>query len=439
MESFVLKISNSKFMQKLEEISMKMSGSKIFSTISSGMGGTMGLIMIGAIVQIVLALATNFFGMDTESAAYIKINTIYQSTMGIMSIFMAFNMAHGFAKKNDINPVQAGFTAIMCFILVAAPVHSIVDADGVAHMVIDTSNLSSGGIFTALIIGLASVRISKFAIDHNWMIKLPDVVPEGILHSFNSIIPTGINIVIWYGLALIVDAVSGGALSIPTIVIWVLSIPIGLLLSTPGMFIIMLLAQTFWFFGIHGSSVVWSVMFAPMMAAYMTNAELALAGQPLQYNPAFLYLMSMGILGGAGNTLPLLLMGIKSKSKTIKTISRAALPTAFFNINEPVIFGFPIMYNAIFLIPFMLCPVVVGLFLLLGWNLGLLAYPQVLVLTTLPIIVSEFIATLDWRNAVFVVLMFPVCWMIWYPFFKVYEKQCVANEQAEAIETADAG
>lgn len=428
METLVLKIAESKFMKKLEEISMKMSGSKIFSTISGGMGGTMGLIMIGAIIQIILAISSNFFGLSTESIAYVKMNTIYQSTMGIMAIFMAFNMAYGFAKKNDINPVQAGFTSIICFILVAAPIHTIVDAEGVAHSVIGTSNLSSGGIFTALIIGLCSVSISKFAVDHHWVIKMPDVVPEGILNSFNSIIPSAINIIIWYGLSIIVDVLSGGALSLPSIIIKVLSIPVGVLMSTPGMFVIIMLVQMFWFFGIHGSSVVWSVLFVPMMAAYMANAELAQAGQPLQYNPAFIFLMSTGILGGAGNTLPLLIMGIKSKSKTIKTISKAALPTALFNINEPVIFGMPIMYNAMFLIPFMLCPMIVALFLLLGWALGLLAYPQVLVLTTLPIIVSEFVSTLDWRNAVFVVLMFPVCWAVWYPFFKVYEKQCIANE-----------
>lgn len=429
METLVLKIAESKFMKKLEEVSMKMSSSKVFSTISGGMGGTMGLIMIGAIIQIILAIGTNFFGMDPGGAVYTRLNLIYQSSMGIMAIFMAFNMAYGYARKLDINPVQAGFTSIMCFMLVAAPVHTVVDAAGTAHTVISTSNLSSSGMFTALIIGLVSVRVSKFAMDRNWVIKLPDVVPEGILHSFNSIIPSAINIIIWYGLSIIVDVVSGGALTIPSIVVKVLSIPIGLLLSTPGIFIIMLLAQTFWFFGIHGTTVVFSVMFVPMMTAYMTNAELAAAGQPLVYNPIFLY-GAMGILGGTGNTLPLLLMGIRSKSSTIKTISKAALPTALFNINEPVIFGFPIMYNALMLIPFMLTPVVVGLFMLLAYSLHLMAYPQVLILTTLPIVFQNFMSSLDWRNAVFVVLMFPVCWLIWYPFFKVYEKQCIANEQA---------
>lgn len=433
METMVQKIAESKFMKGLEDISLKMSSSKLFSTISGGMGGTMGLIMIGAMIQIILAIGTNFCGMDAQGVVYAKLNLIYQCTMGLMALFMTFNMAYNYGRKYDINPVQAGFTAIMCFVLVAAPVHTIVDAEGTSHSVISTSNMSSGGIFTAMVIGLLSVRISRFVIDRNWVIKLPDVVPEGILAAFNSIIPSAVNIAIWYGLNLIIQAVSGGVLSLPTVIIAVLSIPISALFSTPGMFVIMLLAQLFWFFGIHGTSVIFSVMFIPMMTAYMTNAELAAAGQPLQYNPIFLY-GAMGILGGAGNTLVLVLMGMRSKSETIKTISRAALPTALFNINEPVIFGFPIMYNAILLVPFVLCPMICGVFLLIGYSLNLLAYPQVLILTTLPIILQNFMASLDWRNAVYVVLMFPVCWAIWYPFFKVYEKQCLANEAAAAAE-----
>ena len=170
----------------------------------------------------------------------------------------------------------------------------------------------------------------------------------------------------------------------------------------------------------------------PYVAAYMTNAELAAAGQPLVFSAIFLYGANGGI-GGTGNTLPLVLMGLRSKSEQIRAVSKASLVPGLFNINEPVIFGFPIMYNPILLIPFLLCPVVVMFFLWGGYSLGLLALPQVLILSCLPIGLSQFMTALDWKNALFPFIMIPVCWLVYYPFFKIYEKQCIEKEKlAEA-------
>lgn len=108
-------------------------------------------------------------------------------------------------------------------------------------------------MFVAIIVGLCSVAISKFVIDHNWTIKLPDVVPEGIAHSFNAIIPMSVNIIVWYGISLIISAVSGGALTLSSLITLILSVPVNFLTSTPGMFVVIALAQLCWFFGIHGT------------------------------------------------------------------------------------------------------------------------------------------------------------------------------------------
>ncbi len=197
------------------------------------------------------------------------------------------------------------------------------------------------------------------------------------------------------------------------------------------MIVILLLGQFFWFFGIHGTGVIFAAIMVPYVTAYMTNAELAAAGQPLVFSAIFLYGANGGI-GGTGNTLPLVLMGLRSKSEQIRAVSKASLVPGLFNINEPVIFGFPIMYNPILLIPFLLCPVVVMFFLWGGYSLGLLALPQVLILSCLPIGLSQFMVSLDWKNALFPFIMLPVCWLVYYPFFKIYEKQCIEREAAEA-------
>lgn len=430
MVELVNKLAESKFMKALEKMSDKLSSSPAFSTISQGMGGTMGLIMIGAIIQVFLALGTTFFGLDSTGVLYTKLYAVYQLTMGALGLFMSFNLAYTYAKKMNMNGVQAGFVSMLCFFLVCSPIQTVTNADGSTWSAINIGNLGTTGMFVSILIGLFSVRISKFAVDHNWVIRMPHVVPEGILNSFNNIIPAALNIALWYGISTALDLLTGGALTLPILIMYVLSIPLGLLISTPGMIVMLCIAQLFWFFGIHGSGVIFTAIMVPMMAAYTVNGQNAAQGLPLVYSAVFL-MSANGGLGGAGNTLPLVLMGLRSKSKTIKAISKAALPAGLFNINEPVIFGFPIMYNPVLLIPFMLVPVVCAVLYALAYHFQFIGLPQVLILTTLPIFMSQFMASLDWRNVVFAVILLPICWLIYYPFFKVYEKQMVEQEALE--------
>ena len=199
------------------------------------------------------------------------------------------------------------------------------------------------------------------------------------------------------------------------------------------MIVIVILFCLSWFFGIHGGSVVFTAIMPIYIAAYTTNAELAAAGQPLVFNPVFLY-GCLTILGGSGNTLPLCIMGLKSKSKQISAVAKASFVPGLFNINEPAIFGFPILYNPVLLIPFILNSLVVMGFMYVAFKFNLMSVPQILIMTTLPVGIQQFMSTLDWRNVVFVFLMFPIVFLIYYPFFKIYEKQCIAKEEAEAQE-----
>lgn len=432
-KSAVERFAESKFMRKLQVGSQKLAANEVFSTISGGMGATMSILMIGAVIQIICAVGA-MFGWDTNSASYQAFYLPYKLTMGMMGFFMCMCMSYNYAKRKKMNQFQAMIVAVVCYILVVAPPvsASTLAEDGSILSTFDAlnlGNLGTGGMFVAMIVGICSVAISKFVVDHNWVIKLPDVVPEGIAHSFNAIIPLGANIIVWYGLSLIISAVSGGALTLATLITLIMSVPVNFLVSTPGMFVVIFLGQLCWFFGIHGTGVIFAAIMVPYISAYTTNGMLAAAGQALVYSPVFLFAAN-GICGGAGNTLVLSIMGLKSKSERISAVSKASVGPGFFGINEPAIFGYPIMYNGIFLVPFILCPMVVAVCLLIAYTFNLIAFPQVLIMTTLPVVFGTFMSTLDWRNAVFALLMFPVCWAVWYPFFKVYEKQCIAEEEA---------
>ena len=325
--------------------------------------------------------------------------------------------------------MMSGFTSMACYFIVCCP---LTEMEGAFY--INIANMGTTNLFVALIIGLVCARIMKFCQDKNLRIKLPDSVPEGVGNSFKAIVPMGMCIIFWYVLSYVISTFTGTTLS--NLIIGILSIPLKVLISTPGMFVIMFVAQLCWFFGIHGTSVVFAVIMLPYIQAYSGNAALAAEGQPLVYNPVFLY-GAMAVWGGAGNTLPLVIMGLKSKSTTIRTICKASLIPNIFGINEPVIFGMPIMYNATLMIPFFLQPVVVGILYAIVYKLGLIGYPQVLLMTTLPVVLSTFMTTLDFKNVIFVLLLFPVCYLLWLPFYKVYEKQMLEVEAKNAAEAAE--
>lgn len=434
MNSKLEQFANSKFMRKLQEGSVKLSQSPAFGTIGQGMGGTMGLIMIGAVVQIICAIGGLAFGWKAGTPIYDILYMPYELTMGLLGLFMSFTLAYTYAKRLDVKQqIQAGFTSMVCFILVCSPLVSATKESGQTIRALNVSALGANGIFCAILIGLISVRITKFAIDHKWMIRMPDVVPEGILNSFNSIIPSGLNILFWYGLANMISGLTNGSMTLGTLITTVIATPLSYLVSPLGMIVIVTVFCLSWFFGIHGGSVVFTAIMPIYIGAYATNAELASAGQPLVFHPIFLY-GCLTILGGSGNTLPLCIMGLKSKSKQINAVAKASFVPGLFNINEPAIFGFPIMYNPILLIPFVLNSLVVMLFMYIAYTFEWMSYPSVLIMTTLPVGIQQFMSTLDWRNVVFVLLMFPIVFAIWFPFFKVYERQCIAKETAEQQE-----
>lgn len=145
-KSAIERFAESKFMRKLQEGSQKLASNEIFSTISGGMGATMGLIMVGAVIQIVCAVGA-LFGWDTSSASYQAFYMPYKLTMGLMGFFMCFSMAYNYAKRKKMNQMQSVVTALVCYILVVSPPvsASVVAADGTIGSAFDALNLSSLG------------------------------------------------------------------------------------------------------------------------------------------------------------------------------------------------------------------------------------------------------------------------------------------------------
>ena len=134
------------------------------------------------------------------------------------------------------------------------------------------------------------------------------------------------------------------------------------------------------------------------------------------------------MVGGTGNTLGFVILCLRSKSEQLKAIGKASIIPSFFGVNEPVLFGAPIVYNPILAIPYIFGSMLLALIMWLGYSIGFLKPGYILIMSLFPLGVADFLSSMSINNFIFCWLMIPVMAIIWYPFFKIYEKQLVEKE-----------
>ena len=426
--------SGNALLDKLSAFGAGMQRNPVVNAITSGMMGTMGLILAGAVFSIIAALGSLLGFIPAESALYAWLQLPYNMCMNAMALPVAFGVAYVYTKNlGKKGEVANGFVSMILFLIVAAPFQTVELADGSTMTVMDTTYLGGTGIFTALIMPIIVVNIIAFCQDHNVTVKMPDVVPPFLSEAFGTLIPLLANILLWYGLNTACTTFMGAPL--PAIIMGILSIPLAPLTSAPGVIILNVLGCVFWCLGIHGSAITYIVLMAPMMAAYATNAELVAAGQAAVFNPVFL-MGALACCGGTGNTLPLAVHCLRAKSEQLKAIGKASAVPALFNISEPIVFGLPIMYNPIIDIPFILNVLITSVLVWVGYATGFLAAPSLMILTVMPIGVAEFLTTMSWHNVLVPVVAFVVGYLVYAPFVRIYDQQCLAKEAAKAEQAA---
>lgn len=423
------KLFENKGMVRLRSFAEKLAASKYLGAISGGLMSTMALIMVGALCQILASLP---FGQNVKDILLVP----YNMTLNLMSVTASFSIAYVLARSFKMKALQAGVVSMSLFLMVAAPVQTVVLEDGSTFTGLSSGSLGGTGLFTAIIIGLVSVRITKLCQDKKFVIRMPDVVPPTLGDSFSSIIPLAINVILFYGLNVALQSFLG--LTLPNAIIAVLAIPLQALTSGAGIIVIALFMLILWIFGIHGTMVGIAVLLPMYMQAILGNAELVAAGQAPVFQPVLLA-FTIASVGGTGCTLGMAIMGLRSKSEQIRAVCRAGIVPGLFGINEPLTFGLPIVYNPILAIPYILGSILVMLLTWGGYAIGFLKVPYIYMMSLLPMGVSGFLSTLSWTNAIWPYLMIPVVMIVWYPFYKVYERQLVEKEQAAKAEAGAAG
>lgn len=422
------KMFESPFFVKLQEWGGKVQSNKVISAISNGMMSIMSLVIAGAAFMILATLLDIAGVLETTDQVYHWLCVPYNMTMGLISLPIAFAVGYSYSKNLGMKGALAnGLVTMVLFLMVAAPVQSV-DVNSSATNMIPTSFLGGPGIFVAMFLPIISVRIIKFCKDKNATIKMPDSIPPYLVDSFANIIPLVICLILWQGLSVLCQVAMGGA-TLPALIMGILGIPLSGLTSIPGMFVLLAISMLCWGLGLHGQGIVSVVTLPAMMAAYGTNAELVAAGQATEFAPIFLF-MSATAAGGAGNMLSLAACCLRAKSERLRAVGKAGVVPAIFNISEPMIFGTPVMYNPIIAIPMVLNSLLCMGLIYVGFAVGFFQNPYILMLTPLPVGLATFLSSMAWQNIFIPVLCFVVGVVCFWPFVRMYDKQCLADEQA---------
>lgn len=362
----------------------------------------------------------------------------YNMTMALMGLFVAFSIAYHLSKKYEMAPLNAAVVSTSVFFIVAAPTTSAVPASVITEgssiadiltlsaSYIPTTFLDAKGIFTAIIVSIGCVEIMHFLLKKNIRFKMPEGVPPAITSSFDAIIPLFACVVVFYGLSLFVQNLSGELL--PSMIMTILAPAVSGLDSLVGICLITIIAQVFWFFGLHGASITQPIRLPFMQMYLVTNLTAYSAGEPLTHfftQPFWSYVIT---LGGGGATLGLCILLFRSKSVELRTLGRLSIIPAVFNINEPIIFGLPMVLNPIMMIPFIFVPVINSIiaYALMAFNWvgkGIIETPW-----TTPAPLGAALGCMDYKAAIMVIGLIILDIILYYPFFKVMEKQKLQEE-----------
>ena len=390
----------------------------------------MPFIIVGSLLLVISSfpsetyqqMMARIFGEQWSYIIEIPFNVIFST----MALFISFMVAYRLAERYDIDKVSAGILSLAAF-WILTPFQKV---EGIG-VVIPMEWIGSKGLFVAMIGGLVCTELFTWLLRKKIVISMPDGVPPEVQRSFSALIPALLVLCLVLIVRVLFEATPYE--TIHQFIYEVLASPIrhfgtsfiGALLTT---FSITLL----WSVGINSGSMVNSILRPFWMENQMDNISAAQAGltPPHIITEQFFDMIWMG---GSGATLSLIIaMLIFARSQHIKNVSRLAAGSSIFNINEPVLFGLPVIMNPVMLIPFNLVPLVLVTVQYVAMSTGLISPTTgVYIPWTLPPVISGFIVTGGFSGAIIQLINLMIGVMIYLPFLRIIDKQYRASESIE--------
>lgn len=407
----------------------KISRNKYLRAIRDGFIAGMPVILFSSIF-ILIAYVPNAWGFHWSKDIETFLMTPYSYSMGILAFFVAGTTAKGLTDSmnrdlpatNQINYISTMLASMVGFLLMAAE-----PAKDGGFL---TAFMGTKGLLTAFIAAFITVNVYKVCVKNNVTIRMPDEVPPNISQVFKDLIPFTLSVVLLYALELIVKGAIGVTVaeSIGKLLAPLFSAADGYL----GITLIFGAYAFFWFIGIHGPSIVEPAIAAITYANAEVNLNLLQQGMHADKILTSGTQMFIVTMGGTGATLvvPFMFMWL-TKSKRNRAIGRASVVPTFFGVNEPILFGAPIVLNPIFFVPFIFAPIAnVWIFKFFVDTLGMNSFTSNLPWTTpgpLGIVLGTNFQVLSFILAALLIVVDVV---IYYPFLKVYDEQILEEERS---------
>lgn len=437
------------FMEKLKsylensvgKVALTLSNQRHMSALRNGMMFTLPFTLLGGIVMIIMyppitdtlqpsnpiyefLIAWKSWGATTE-----LLKAPYYLTLGMLSIYTVFGISFNLSKSLKINQGYASLIALCTFLCIAAAPFR--GSDKVWSIAL--TYLDAQGMFLGIIVSMVTVEITGFFIRKGVGIKLPDSVPPNITAVFEYLFPLVANIVLFIGLNELCKAGMGyGLVSlIQNLIAPLLSFTD----SLPSVIIINLFVIGFWFFGIHGAALVASII-GPIQATNLATNAAAMTASTLPsavLAGSFKSIFATQIMYNALLFTVLLV----AKSPRLRSICKLSLVPNIFNINEPMIFGLPMVMNVVLIIPILVTTIIDTAIFYLLMTSDVIGKVYIATVATFPAPINAFLSTMDWKAPIVWILLLVMNILIFVPFVKVFDKQAIAEDARSMAEASE--
>lgn len=407
----------------------RISNNTMLLAIRDGVVATLPLVMLGSLFALIASPPVPSWQKALEARPELaaRLQIPFATTSLLISLYLAFSMGASLARRRNIEVVQGGIISLGAFLIAMKP-ETRLRPDAGKEWILPMPHLGAEGILVAILLAIFAVEVLAFFHQRRWVIRLPASVPTAVSQPFASLVPgLVVFLVVWVFFhllgfdlfGLIVKAFQPILTRAGDSLAWVL--------------LMVFLDSGFWFIGIH--ALVLLALAKPIwLGLLQLNQEAHAAGAvTLPHIAAWPFYHWFVWTGGSGAVLPLAFMMLRARSRSLRAVGKLSAPSVLFNINEPLLFGAPVVLNPILAIPFFLAPAVCATLSWIALSLGWVARPYLQVPWTLPAPIGAFAAVGgDWRAVVLVFVNIAVSALIYWPFFRAYDQQVFQREEASA-------
>lgn len=418
-----------KFLQeKLLPVAMKLGNNKFLVAIRDGITYSIPLIIVGSIMMIIAA-----FPIPGWEAYLGKIGVAgylwkgVNSSFGLIGIVSSFGIAYSLARQYKVDGIAAGIINLSAFIAVTPFIANKV-GEG-----LPTAYMASKGLFIAMVLGLINGYIYQWFINHDIQIKMPDGVPPAVSKSFSAIIPGAVIISLWLFIYALLDATH--LPNLHEVAQVVLGVPLGLIGNNIiGLFFLVIINSLLCFVGLHGGNIANSIVKPIWIANLDANRVAHQAGEKLPNIFTNVFMDNFVFIGGGGATIGLVLaiayiVRKKKASAQMKALAPITVTPGLFNINEPTMFGVPVVLNVLLFIPFVLAPAMNLIISWLAMSSGIVPLTYADPGWTTPPIISGFFATGSVNASILQFILIVLDILLYLPFVLTLEKRYKEQEK----------